>query len=62
MVHMSARHSLVDCFRNRTNITGRVLSYVSIELRAQRYGFGAGAKAILYGVNIYSLTQNFNEN
>ena len=26
--HMSARHSLADCFRNRANITGRVLRYV----------------------------------
>ena len=43
--HMSARHSLADCFRNRANITGRVLSYVSTE--ALRYGFRASAKAIL---------------
>ena len=40
---MSALHSLADCFRNRTNITGRVLSYVSKELLAQRYSFHAGA-------------------
>ena len=73
--HMWARHSLTDCFRNRANITRpRVPSYVSTEAKcgmvfvvmyqqnSLRYGFRAGAKAILYGVNIYSLSQNFNEN
>ena len=58
--HKSARHSFADCFRNRANITSRVLSYVSTG--ALRYGFRAGAKAVLYGVNIYSLSQDFNEN
>ena len=65
---MSARHRFADCFRNRANINGRVLNYGSLLCQQKPYGMvfvPAEKLSCMYlvpCVNIYSLSQDFNEN
>ena len=65
---MSARHRFADCFRNRANINGRVLSYGSLLCQQKPCGMvfvPAQKLSCMYlvpCVNIYSLSQDFNEN